>query len=73
MNKNERNGLVSAFQHLSMSPEGQLVMQYLEAQFLYPNPKLTDVCGGRVPSNDEILGQHRVILHMKAMMDQPVE
>ena len=62
--------LVDSFKILKMTPEGQMIMQYLQAVYLYANPSIRDVCNGQVPGNDEQLGHHRVILHMMSMMEQ---
>ena len=71
-NSPEGQKLISAFKMLEMTPEGQIIMQYLQSQFLYPNPALPSLCDNQAPSNDEKLGHHRVILHMLAMIDQPL-
>ena len=62
--------LKDSFKILKMTPEGQMVMEYLQALFLYPNPSLpAQFCVERM-SNDELLGHHRVVLHMISMMEQ---
>ena len=67
----EAKKLIDAFKIFSMTPEGQMVIQYLQAQFLYPNPTINELCDGQEPNNDEKLGHHRVVLHILALMDQP--
>lgn len=62
--------LKDSFKVLKMTPEGQMVMEYLQALFLYPNPSLSSLFCVEKLSNDELLGHHRVVLHMLSMMEQ---
>lgn len=70
LNKPEGKKLLDAFKILTITPEGQMVLQYLQAMFLYPNPGLAKYYGLDKFTNDEILGHHRVILHILSLLDQ---
>lgn len=69
-NKDHTQQLKDSFKVLKMTPEGQMVMEYLQAMFLYPNPSLPAQFCMEKMSNDELLGHHRVVLHMLSMMEQ---
>lgn len=64
--------LIDAFKKMKMTPEGQMILQYLQGMFLYPNPGLCDYYKVEKFTNDEILGHHRVVLHILSMIDQEV-
>ncbi len=67
-NSKEYKSLVDSFKILKMTPEGMMIMEYLQALFLYPNPDLQELFGP--VTNDEQLGHHRVILHILSLMGQ---
>ena len=66
----QHQALMGAFQLLKNTPEGEILLQYLQGLFLYPNPALEDTLGVKSLTNDERLGHHQVICHILAMMDQ---
>ena len=68
--ESKQHELIQAFKWFNHSPEGNMVLEYLQAMFLYPNKTIADLCNGQVPTNDEQLGHQRVVLHIMAMMDQ---
>jgi len=74
LSKDTVEKLIPAFGLLRDTAEGQIVMDYLKAVFLYPTQDmkshLQGVCEGNVPSNDQRLGHMQVVLHIMAMLDQ---
>lgn len=71
MNQSDHTAqLIDSFKILKMTPEGQMIMEYLQAVFLYPNPSLPSMFNTDKLTNDELLGHHRVVLHILSMMEQ---
>ena len=70
LSKEAEDKIIPAFSLLRDTPDGQIIMEYLKGVFLYPFPQLSELCDGRIPSNDERLGHMRVVLHIMSMMDQ---